>query len=255
VFIDLSPQDAGTPINAVVAGNEIWVTDQLRDKVTRWSLDGTSYIGAITGGMNNIRGLEIVGDTGYLCNAQNSSAPPESIITIDVPTATITGDFPAGSEGSGDPFDVLFVPGEGRLLVNDIDDDDIDWFTLAGVFDGEFHNSDGSTGINFPEQMNLSNTGTILAGGFSTPSGVYEYDLAGNQLNYWAVGGIRGVWPLGNGNIMFTDGQGVHSLDPATGGVTDLYTGVSARFIEFIPEPTSLALLALGGVAVFLRRR
>lgn len=252
-FIDLSTQDAGTPINAVVAGGEIWVTDQIRDKVTRWSLDGTTYLGAITGAMDNIRGLEVVGSKAYISSSgTNNGAPGEAVVIADIPTATLTGDwFHAGSEGSGDPFDVLDF--DGRLLVNDIDDEDIDLFDYDGTFIQTFHDSDGINGIDFSEQMALSSDG-VLSAGFSSPAGIYEYDNDGNQINYWDVGsGNRGVYELGNGNILFTSGDGVFILNPDTGGVTPSYEGVSARFIDPIPEPATLMLLGLAGL--MLRRR
>ncbi|MFG0242733.1 MAG: hypothetical protein ACF8R9_08120 [Phycisphaerales bacterium JB054] len=255
-FIDLAPQGAGTPINAVQVGQEIWVSDQLADSIFRYSLDGSTHLGTISGGMDNIRGFEVVGNTAYVSNAgTNNGAPGNGVVTIDVPSATINGFFVTGDSGVGSPFDVLTY--NGNLLINDIDGEDIDVFSNGGAFQSVFVESDGVSGIDFPEQMAETSSGTILAAGFSSPAGIYEYDSSGSLLNYYDVGtGLRGVHELGNGTIMFTDGSGVHIFDPNTGNISDSISGVSARFIEaMIPAPGGAALLGLAGLAAFRRRR
>lgn len=255
-FIDMVPQGASTPINAVQVGSEIWVSDQIADSIFRYSLDGTTHLGTITGGMDNIRGFEVVGDTAYVSNAGTANgAPGQGIVTIDVPTQSINGFFASGDAGNGNPFDVLSY--FGNLLINDIDGDDIDTFDTGGNFQSNFVDSDGVSGIDFPEQMTTTEFGNVLVGGFSSPSGIYEYDNAGNMLNYYDVGeSVRGVYELDNGNIMFTSSSGVFVLDTATGAITTSIDGVSARFIEcVIPAPSSVALLGLAGIAACRRRR
>jgi hypothetical protein len=251
-FIDMVPQGASTPLNAKRVGDEIWVSDQVADSVFRYSLDGTSHLGTISGGMDNIRGFEVVGDTVYVSNAgTNNGAPGLAVVTIDVPTASVSGFFAT----NGSPFDVLHY--QGQLLINDISNENIDWYDLSGNFISNFHDSDGVNGIDFPEQMTINSAGNVLVGGFSSPAGIYEYDPNGNQLNYWDVGtAVRGVHELGNGNIMFTDGGGVHILDPDTGTISTAFGGVSARFIELVvPAPSGLGLLAVAGLAAVRRRR
>ncbi len=231
-FIDLVPAGASTPINAVRAGNEIWVTDQLTDRIMRFTLDGTTHLGNITGAIDNIRGLEVVGDTAYVSNAGTANgAPGEAVVTVDIPTATITGFWRVGDDSSGDPFDVLDL-GDGTLLVNDIDSQDLEVHKLDGTWSYTFHNSDGSSGIDFPEQMHRTRAGTVLAAGFSSPAGVYEYNALGGQINYWAVTtGGRGVRELGNGTIMYTDGGGVFVFDPVSGSDV-LIQAAGGRFID-----------------------
>ena len=255
-WIDLAPAGASTPINAVQVGEEIWVSDQVADSIFRYSLDGSTHLGTISGGMDNIRGIEWVGNTVYVSNSgTGNGAPGKAVITIDVGTQSINGSFLVGPGGTGDPFDVLDY--FGNLLVNDIAGDDIETHGTNGVFMSTFHSSDGTTGIDFPEQMTRTAGGTVLAGGFSTPAGIYEYDQAGNQINYWDVGAsVRGVHQLGNGNILFTDGDGVHVLDINTGLITDSILGVSARYAEcVVPAPGALSLVGLAGLAAFRRRR
>lgn len=255
-FIDLAPQGAQTPINAVQVGDQIWVSDQLSDSVYRYSMDGTSHLGTITGGLDNIRGFEVVGNTVYMTNSgTNNGAPGDGIVTIDVPSASINGFFASGDNGDGDPFDVLAYFGD--LLINDIAGEDIDRHNTGGAFLSEFVNSDGVSSLDFPEQMSTTQFGNVLVAGFSSPAGIYEYDNTGALLNYYDVGtGVRGVFELENGNIMFTDGSGVHVLDPNTGLITTSIDGVSARFIEcVVPAPSGVALLGLAGLAAFRRRR
>src|SRR5690606_39736386 len=58
-FIDLTPLDPGTPKALIQVGEEIWISDQFRDRIDRFDLDGI-HLGAITGGMDNIKGMELV---------------------------------------------------------------------------------------------------------------------------------------------------------------------------------------------------
>jgi hypothetical protein len=255
-FIDLSPVGASTPINAIQVGSEIWVSDQVADSIFRFSLDGSTHLGTITGGMDNIRGIEYAGNTVYVSNSgANNGAPGESVVTIDVPSLSVSGFFLVGDDQSGDPFDVLNYHGD--LLINDIDGQDLERHATNGSWLSTFHNSDGVSGIDFPEQMALTSSDTVLAAGFSSPSGLYEYDAAGNQINYWALGsGLRGVIELGNGNILFTDGSGVYVFDPVNGTISASMTGVSARFADtLIPAPGALSILGLAGLAAVRRRR
>ena len=45
-FIDLTPLDPGTP-KALIQVGEIWISDQIRDRIDRFDLDGI-HLGAIT---------------------------------------------------------------------------------------------------------------------------------------------------------------------------------------------------------------
>ncbi len=255
-FIDLTTSGiASTPINANVVGNEIWVSDQLGDGLMRFDMLG-NHLGNIVGGMDNIRGFEVVGNTVYVSNSgTNNGAPGDSVVTINTGTMSITGSFAVGAAKNGDPFDVLAF--QGGLLINDIAGEDIEVHNLAGGWVSNFHNSDGLTGIDFPEQMNLANDGqSVFVAGFSTPAGIYQYDLAGNQMNYYNVGtGARGVIQLGNGNLMFSDGNGAHVFNPSTGGVSTIISASGRYFEVLVPAPSSLALIAAGGVFAGRRRR
>lgn len=255
-FIDLTTSGiASTPINANVVGNEIWVSDQLGDGLMRFDMGG-NHLGNIVGGMDNVRGFEVVGNTVYVSNSgTNNGAPGRSVVTIDVPSLTISGNFLVGPAGNGDPFDVLAF--QGGFLVNDIAGENIELHNPAGGWVSTFHDSDGVTGIDFPEQMTLANDGqSVFVAGFSPTAGIYQYDLAGNQINFFNVGtGGRGVIQLGNGNLLFSDGAGAHVFDLGTGGVTQV-AAASGRYFEYlVPAPGSAAILGIGGLLSARRRR
>ena len=262
-----------TPLNAIQVNEEIWVSDQVADSIFRFDLQG-NYKSAITGGLDNIRGMEFVDNKIYVSNSgTNNNAPGEAVVTFD------TNGNNLGSFATGDPYDVLSYNGE--LLINDInrDDDggeDIDRYSFDANFVSNFHDSDGETGIDFPQQMAVRSNGNLIVGGFSAPGGIYEYDENGNQVGFFdgnsgvAFRGIRGVYELGNGNVLWTGGDGVVSTNLETGEFTDIFTvntpeklpeadyRPSARYIEKVsisdkaakvPEPgTVLASMLLGVV-------
>ena len=101
-------------------------------------------------------------------------------------------------------------------------------------FTGVLHDSDGITGINFPYQLQYSQSGTILCTGFLTQSGIYEYDTSGNQLAFidtevQGFDSARGCYQLVNGNYLFTTPTGVHLYEASTGAINTVVTGISAR--------------------------
>jgi len=223
-YIDLTLAGASTPIEAIVVGNEIWVSDQIADKLMRFSLDGTTYLGDVIGGMDNIRGMELVDNEVWVSNSGTSGGAPNDAI-VRFSTAGVNLGFFAAN----DPFDVVNF--QGDVLIANILGEDIDRHDLAGTFLGAFHLSDGVTGIDFPEQISVRANGNVFAAGFSAPIGIYEYDSTGLQINYWAVGnGNRGVVELQNGNILFSDGTGFRVLDPVAVTST-LVMAASGRFL------------------------
>ncbi len=224
-YADLTLGAANLPIEAITVGNEIWVSDQNADKLMRFSIDGTTYLGDVIGGMDNIRGLELVGNEVWVSNSgTNGGAPGDAVVRFSMAGVNL-GFYPVN-----DPFDVVNYMGD--VLIANIAGDDIDRHDSAGAFLGTFHVSDGITGIDFPEQLAVRSNGNVLAAGFITPGGVYEYDPTGAQINYWAVGtSVRGVAELGNGHILVADGSTLKDLDPVTGTWVTTMTGINARYI------------------------
>jgi hypothetical protein len=232
-YIDLLAAGSNLPIDAVVVGNEIWVSDQSADKIMRFTLDGTTHLGDIVGGLDNIRGMEFVNGELYVSNFGNTGGAPGPALVRFSPAGVNLGSFPVG-----DPFDVIEF--QGGLLVCDITAFQLVRYSYTGTNLGVFHDSDGLTGIDFPEQLALRANGNVLAAGFITPGGVYEYDSTGAQINYWPVSTTtRGVHELGNGMIIYGAGTGFHSLDPATGISTPIATGFAGRYINKLATAAS----------------
>lgn len=255
-WLSMAANGCGNPIAAQVVGtDEFWVTDKSNDQVMRYQLSTKAFLGVITS--SNIvspMGLEVSGNTAWVANASSSL---KKVAVLNVPTHSVTGTFAAGSAGAGVPYDVqLYNPGDGlKLLVDDQAQKNLDLFTLSGTFVRTLHHSTASGDYNQPQQMSITASNTVLVAGSTSPYGVYEFDPNGVKINSWTrTTGVRGVYALGNGNIIFTDSGGVHTLDRGTGTVTDVLTGRSCNYIEYgVPEPASLTLLLTALAA--LRRR
>lgn len=238
---------AGTPIHAMQVGNEIWVSEQLGDRVSRWSLTGTS-LGAITGTMDNVRGMGRVGNTIYVTSTGTGNGAPGRQVRMFDTTGAFQGNFltPASSG-----FHVFAH--QGNILVSsDAANDDIHKYTTAGVSLGAFHNS---TGLNFAEQMDYATNGDILVAGFSTNQVARLDPNSGAIVGTFTASGVRGVYQLGNGNVLWTNSAGVHVFNTSTGGSTQVYAG-GGRFLELAPVPEPVTLIGLaGGLALIVRRR
>ncbi len=234
VFIDLTvgPPASGTPKDAIVVGDEIWVSDQIEDSIWRYTNTATpTYIGAIDTGMDNIRGMAFLNGKVYVSNAETGDAPiiaPGEAVVMWNQDGSSAGFFAAPE----DPFDILVMP-NGNIWVCGIDDQTLNEYTPAGVLVAVRHDSNGTTGIDFPQQMVLTSRNTVLVAGFSPPTGIYEYDLNGTQLNYWSgASGPRGVYELENGKILWTASGGLFALDPATNTSEQLFSGSSCQYIN-----------------------
>jgi len=218
-----------TPRAAIQVGKEIWVSDQVQDKIYRWQARRTSpaYLGEISGGLDNIKGMRQVGLSVLVTNGgTDNGAPGEALVRIS-PTGVILGSFLVQ-----DPFDVL--PYQGGLLTIQNTLDNIDRYSLAGTFLSVFHDSDGVSGIDLGQQMNTDAAGNVIVSSFSAPVGIYRYNSSGAQINYWPVGnGNRGIYELPGGLILYTHSTDVSVLNPADGSTVTLYTGFNAS-MQFI---------------------
>jgi hypothetical protein len=237
----------GTPIHAMQVGDEIWVSEQLGDRVSRWDLGGAS-LGAITGQMDNLRGMARVGNTVYVCNdGTGNGAPGASLRMFD----TSGADMGFFLTTSSSPFGIL--ENQGSLLVSsDAANDDIHRYSFTGTPMGTFHNS---TTLNFAEQMNYASDGSILVAGFSS-NNIVRLDGVGGVITTYAASGARGVIQLGNGNIMWSNSGGAHVLNPNTGQDTLIVAG-GGRFFDLvtIPGPGALALMGVAALLGSPRRR
>lgn len=240
----------GTAVHAMQVGGEIWISQQIGDRIDRFDLSGAS-LGAITGGMDNVRGMEQVGGTVYLSNggAANGSPGANSVLTFDT-AGNNTGSFQTAGLAPS-PFSVLSH--QGGILVGGVSgNNDIHSFDLAGNPIGAFHNS---TSLNFVEQMTHDVTGNVLAAGFSSNNVVTLNANTGALITSFSASGARGVYQLGNGNIMWTSGAGAFVFDVNSGQSLMVYAG-GGRFLDdlVIPAPGSAAV-AFVGLGLLRRRR
>jgi hypothetical protein len=218
-FLDIATQAtaagvSSTPIETLEVGDELWVSDQVADRIWRFDRSG-GFLGAIGVDMlNNIRGMEIVGDTVYVAQGTPSDVLGEGIVRIDVPTQTVMDVFIEGDPGDVSYFDVKLYNGELLVTNTDTGNEAIERFDLAGNFLGFFAQSDGTTSFDFAQQLNVRATnGNILAAAFSPPSGVYEFEPDGTSLGIVAGldFGPRAAYELGNGEILWTNGSFLRS--------------------------------------------
>ncbi len=246
-FIPSDPANMGTAVNAILSpgGDSILVSDQINDDVLEYGLDGT-FIGVYAGNnpavLDNIRGIDLR-PNGNLLVTVGSGANEDSVAEFDT-SGTYLGNFiAAGSGGLNSPFDVYPRPGVPDWLVAGIDNDAVtryDYSTGASL--GLLN-----TVNNFPEQVTTAANGDVLVANFSgTQEGIVRFTSAGtlvNVINPVTGGGYRGVYELGNGNLLVTTGTGVYEVTPAGALVEAEIAGVSGRFIEEV---------TLGGAAITL---
>ncbi|GAB4456286.1 MAG: hypothetical protein OHK0029_13910 [Armatimonadaceae bacterium] len=257
-----------TPIHAINSGRgTILVSDQLLDSVREYDLNG-NFIRTVTdnatSGIDNIRGIAVRGNDLFVTVGGGTFTG--TVQRIDLTTGARIGTF---ADVGGSPWFVLFR--ENDALISNSSDDNISRVdALTGAILGVFHDSDGASGIDFPQQLHERSNGNILAGGFSLPTGVYEYNgITGAQVGVFAEGlGQRGVWELENGNYLFTAGTRLSVVNPGTNTITDILNDTtktpldSFRYISRFtvvaaPEPGTFALMALGliGGGIVVRRR
>jgi hypothetical protein len=238
-FIPSDPAHLQTPIHAILSdGNDsILVSDQLEDVVQEYDLDG-NYIGvfAPAGGVNtaildNVRGISLRAN-GNLLVTVGSGANADAVAEFDTSGASL-GNFVAnGAGGLDSPFDVLMA---FDALVPGITSDAVHRYDLStGAYLGDLAPVDS-----FPEQLAIAaSNGNVLVGNFSgTQEGVMEFQPDGTLVGIYdpaSLGGYRGVYELPNGNILTTNGDGVHEIDRSGNLVETKISGVSARFIELI---------------------
>lgn len=234
-FIPADPTNLSTPIHAILSasGDTILVSDQIDDSVEEYDLNGVwqgEFAGGNTAILDNVRGIALR-PNGNLLVTVGSGANSNAVAEFDT-TGVYVGNFVAiGSGGLNSPFDVY-----GRTndwLVNGITSDAVHRYDLSGNYIANL------TAINtFPEQAaEASNTNVLIANFSGTEEGVVEYTATGTQVGIYdpaSLGGYRGVYELPNGNILTTNGSGVHEIDRSGNLVNTKISGVSARFIEFV---------------------
>jgi MYXO-CTERM domain-containing protein len=245
---------SSTGIEVLEVNNEFWVSDQLADRIWRFDHSG-GFIGSIGDDQfNNIRGMERVGNTVYAALGSDSSSYTRGFVTIDATTGMVTGNFNGRDGADTSYWDILDTGSELLVTNSDTGNDGIERYSYGGTYLGNLVSSDGAAGVDFPQQMTFrGSNGNILVGGFSPPSGVYEYMMDGTEVGIVAALdlGPRAAIELGNGEILWSNGNFL---------ATDSYVveeGGSYRWFTLtsVPAPSALGLLGLGGLIGVRRRR
>jgi hypothetical protein len=250
--------------DVIQVGNQVWISDQPNNRVVRFDYPTQTWLSPINGNgalnLANLRGMEVVGNTVYLANA--GAGFGKSIVTIDATTAAITGSFAIASNNS--PWDIKKVGNE--LFISNYETGTnstsrVDRYSLAGSFLGNvITTNNASSGLAGPQQITLKSNGNLLIGGFSgtTNTGIYEYTTSGTFVNFFAGGlGQRGAQELGDGNVLFTKGDGVFVYNVGDNIFSPSITGANSHYINptNLPAPGAMGVLALTGLAAARRRR
>jgi hypothetical protein len=140
--------------------------------------------------------------------------------------------------GLSSPFYILRRTSD--YLVANSSGTDVMQYDTAGTFVAAFHSS---TSLNFAQQMIQLPNGEIAVAGFSSPSGIVILSSTGTYVRtLTGVTGNRGVYRLPNGNLLTTNGAGLHEVDDTTGSlVRTIMAGANFQFIDVF-NPTMVGV-------------
>lgn len=228
------------PIQIVESGSGTFlITDEVRDALFEYSAQGV-FLRELAGpkdGLDGAYGVCVRDGFAYITTGSvGKKIWRVALDGLSAPTLfadwTTIGD-PRGIQPYGDGF-----------LVGNSGDDDLEILSAAGVLaPTPFHDSDGITGIDFPQQIQPLAGGGWMVCGFSRPSGIFLYDAEGfeyqsfqNQL----VTIPRGAIFLDNGDLLYTGGTRVVRLNPLTQATVDI-VNQSTRSFRWLTRYTPAA--------------
>lgn len=246
-FIPADTTNLSMPKNAILSpsGDSILVSDQIEDVVQEYDFEG-NYMGvfAPAGGadetiLDNILGIALR-PNGNLLVTVNGGVNQDTVAEFDTAGNYLGNFISAGSGGLDAPFDVYQRTAD--WLVSGINSNNILRYNLnTGAFIAELAAID-----NFPQQISEAANGNILIGNFiGDQEGVVELTAAGALVDVYnpaALGGNRGAYELPNGNILTTNGDGVHEIDRDGNLVESKIVDVSAQYIEFLQVEPAISL-------------
>ncbi|MEZ6020027.1 MAG: hypothetical protein R3F17_07970 [Planctomycetota bacterium] len=147
-FIDMTISTGtapGTPIEALQAPNgEIWISDQIADRIFRFSGDGTTYLGESSVPLDNVQVQIAYGYVWVSNSGATSGAPGDALVQLDMNLNLVAVHTVVGDPFDAQAFTFNGVPG---LLIPDIAGDDLLFFDPCGTpgTTTSFHLSDGVT--------------------------------------------------------------------------------------------------------------
>lgn len=206
------------PIQIAESGNgTLLVTDEVANSLFEYSMSGT-YLRTLIGTIHGTVGLYgVCVHDGYAYVTQPSSTTAASRRVWRVKT-----DGSAAPEVWLDCAALGIAPrgivrwqskGFDGFLLGDSEGDNLIRVALDGTIVSNFVDSDGITGIDFPQQIHKLPDGGCLVAGFTAPSGLYTYDASGTTLaiELGVFVAPRGVHVLGNGEFLYTGGTRVQA--------------------------------------------
>jgi hypothetical protein len=216
-----------TPKHAVQGpDNNIYVADQISDAVYIFDTTG-AYLSTYCSGYNNLRGIDFRGDHLFITSGDGYVAEfsgPNTFFRNFI------------SDGS-DPFDIHFLP-DGRALLSDIagTTDNVRLYDTNGVFIAQIFSA------SFPQQIQGDPVlpGTFLNAAFSS-NVITDFGLDSVITAQLTYGGGRGVYRLGNGNLLATSSNGIQELDSTTGAVVQTERTGSGQYIELCNVATGVS--------------
>jgi hypothetical protein len=250
-FIPADPTNLSTPKSALYKSDGLGflVVDQLDDAVQEYDLNG-AYVGVFApeGGVNtaildNSRSIDYHPTTGSLLASVASGANADAIAEFDPTTGAYLGNFIAnGAGGLDSPWDILFSATEAYVPASDSDAVHR-YNATTGAYIADLISLDG-----LPEQLAWAANGNILIAEWSgTQEGIIEVQTDGTVVGVYytpEIDGPRGVFELPGGNLLVSNGTGVHEITRSSTFVESKITGVSCHQIN----------LAVGVVPVELQR-
>ncbi|MDT0555201.1 T9SS type A sorting domain-containing protein [Patiriisocius hiemis] len=234
-FIDLTPLNPATPKDLLQVDDELWISDQLEDRIDRFDLDGT-FLSTINTDLDNIKGMAVVDDEVWVTNAgSNNGAPGDAIIRFDFDGVNL-GFYDTGGDSS---FDIIDI-GNNEVYISYIGPNTkIERRDYSGNILG---NIVGPGVVTFIQQIEVNTTNNsvysaVFSNNGSNTAGLYEFSIAdGSILDSFMIGSLRGVAQLDDGNILVSAGSnfGIQILDPSNGSTTVVNSTESAQYFSKI---------------------
>ena len=194
------------PISVTDSGyGTLLISDEIADAVFEYAVTGKllRVVADAADGLDALQGITVRYGSAYV-----GSRTSRSIFEIDL----FDGGISVWAANVGTPRDIVFRAKDALITNSDSEangGENIERYGLDGLFIETFHDSDGVTGIDFPQQLQVETDGSILAAGFTTPRGLYSYDATGNEIAARTnlITSPRGVVRLGNGQLLYAGGD------------------------------------------------
>ncbi len=237
------------PKEAIRVLDEIWVSDQIENRIMRFTLDGRTFLGDFTNrarsGIENVRGFEAACGKVYV--ACGAGVHAGRVAVLDLLTGQTILATPTGSQ----PFDVQLARGE--LIVSDFSGSTLVRLNYDGSLGDPMVNLAAGFG---PQQVVRGTTERFLVTSYNTnpPGQILELDASGAVARTHTVPErlLVAAHPLANGNILFTTRLGVYILQTDTGQTSLVIGNVDAHYINSLaPRPFHPADWDRNGVVDF----